>query len=254
MLRVISELEHYRIEAVDGSVGSCKDFLFDDEQWTVRYMVADTGKWLAERKVLISPISCEKPDWEKKKFPVSITKKQVEESPLLKEKDTVSRQYEMKHLSYFGWPFYWSGAKLWGFGVTPAELRFRKDSPERKAEEAAVATIEETHLRSVGEVTGYHIEAKDGGIGHVDDFVMDDESWTIRYMVVDTRNWLPGKKVLVSPEWVRDISWNSRRVEIGMTREEVKDSPEFEPQKPVNREYEVRLYDYYGRPHYWSES
>lgn len=254
MLRVVSELKGYKIDAVDGEIGKVKDFLFDDEQWTVRYMVADTGGWLSERKVLISPVSCEKPDWEEKTFPVNITRKQVEESPPLEEKQPVSRRHEMEHLRYFSWPYYWVGGKVWGFAAAPAELRSRKGPPEKEAEEAAVATMEETHLRSIDEVIGYHILASDGEIGHVEDFVMDDELWIIRYMAVDTRNWLPGKQVLVPPDWIEKISWESRRVEVDMSREAIKKGPEFEPHKPVNREYETRLYDYYGRPYYWDPS
>jgi hypothetical protein len=107
------------------------------------------------------------------------------------------------------------------------------------------------HLRSVGEVAGYHIEASDGEIGHIEDFIFDDETWKIRYVVVDTKNWLPGRKVLVSPLWVEDVSWRKRRVRVDLTQEEIKSSPEYDPTAPVNRQYEERLYDYYGRPRYW---
>ncbi|MGQ9572218.1 MAG: PRC-barrel domain-containing protein [Dehalococcoidia bacterium] len=111
-------------------------------------------------------------------------------------------------------------------------------------EEARRRESEDPHLRSVKEVTGYHIQATDGEIGHVEDFILDDEDWVIRYMVVDTRNWLPGKKVLVAPGWVENIDWSESKVAVGLSREEIKDSPEYDPSAPVNREYEVRLYDY----------
>jgi hypothetical protein len=108
------------------------------------------------------------------------------------------------------------------------------------------------HLRSAEEVRGYHIQATDHEIGHVEDYIVDDVSWSIRYMVVDTRNWLPGKKVIISPSWIGFVDWCNRSVEVLLTREEVKESPEYDPLTPVNREYEVRLYDFYGRPKYWS--
>jgi hypothetical protein len=107
------------------------------------------------------------------------------------------------------------------------------------------------HLRSTREVIGYHIQARDGEIGHVEDLIVEDEIWFIRYLVIDTRNWLPGRKVLVAPAWAEQVNWVERRVYLDLSRETVKNSPEFDPSMPVNREYEVRLYDYYGRPKYW---
>jgi hypothetical protein len=127
--------------------------------------------------------------------------------------------------------------------------------PVEKKKEMAQALEEEesgdSHLRSVQEVAGYHIQATDGEIGHVEDFILDDETWMLRYVVVDTRNWLPGRKVIVPPSWVESVDWANRKVSVDFTREEVRTSPEYDPAAPVNREYEVRLYDFYGRPKYW---
>jgi hypothetical protein len=100
----------------------------------------------------------------------------------------------------------------------------------------------------VKEVTGYHIEAKDGAIGHVEGFILDDEDWMIRYMVVDTRSWLPGKKVLIAPCLIRSVHWDESKVCLDLSRELVEGGPEYDPSAPVNREYEKRWYDYYGRP------
>lgn len=110
----------------------------------------------------------------------------------------------------------------------------------------------DSRLRSTREVEGYHIEASDGAIGHVQEFIVDDEEWIIRYVVIDTRNWLPGKKVLIAPEWIENIDWPSGKVQVARDRKTIKDSPEFDPARTVNREYETRLYDYYGRPKYWN--
>lgn len=128
------------------------------------------------------------------------------------------------------------------------------DSAEQFKEEtpaSAAAAIADPHLRSAREVIGYHIQAKNGDIGHVEDFIVDDEAWAIRYMVVDTQNWLPGKKVLVAPVWIESIHWAEAKVRVTLTRAKIKKSPEFDPAAPVNREYEDRLYDFYGRPKYW---
>lgn len=107
------------------------------------------------------------------------------------------------------------------------------------------------HLRSSREIMGYRIQARDGEIGHVEDWIVEDEIWAIRYLIVDTGNWLPGKRVLVAPAWVETMNWADREVRIDLKRETIEGSPEFDPAEAINREYEGRLYDYYGRPKYW---
>jgi hypothetical protein len=247
MLRSLSATENYVLSAKDGDIGRCKDFLFDDEFWTIRYMVADTGKWLPGRKVLISPISLGEPDWLQRRFSVNLTKEQIENSPPLDEHAPVSRRYEKRYFGYYYWPYYWTGGDIWGAAPYPPAVPV--EYPEELEEEEK--DPEKSHLRSVKEVTGYDIQATDGRIGHVEDFIVDDETWTIRYMVVDTRKWLPGRKVLVSPEWIERIAWGENTVSVDLSTEEIKQSPEYDPAEPVNREYELRLYDFYGRPTYW---
>jgi hypothetical protein len=247
MLRSVNELYNYVLHAKDGEIGRCKDFLFDDRFWTIRYMVADTGKWLPRRRVLVSPISLGEPNWDSKLFPVRLSKKQIEEAPELDEEAPVSRQKEAEWVRYYDWPHYWSGPGVWETEDSPNALFIQKQLEEAE-EEAEGADM---HLRATKEVNGYHIDATDGKIGHVEDFIVDDQAWTIRYVVVDTRNWLPGPKVLLSPDWVQSVSWLDREVSVGVTIQEVKDSPGYDPGTPVNREYEVRLYDFFGRPKYW---
>ncbi|MGC9364361.1 MAG: PRC-barrel domain-containing protein [Fidelibacterota bacterium] len=247
MLRSINEIVGYSLDAEDGNIGKCWDFLFDDKFWTVRYMVADTGKWLPGRKVIISPISLGEPDWSAQAFPVRLTKKQIENTPGLDEAEPVSRQHEIRFFKYYGWPYYWGGAHVWGAVAFPGLLYDRKpvdsDSVDKESGDE--------HLRSAREVTGYYIQARDGEVGHVEDFILDDDAWIIRYLVVDTRNWLPGKKVLLAPDWIESIDWSCQKVVVDLTQEEIKASPEYDPKVPVNREYEERLYDFYGRPMYW---
>jgi hypothetical protein len=247
MLRSLKELYNFVLEAEDGDVGRCSDFLFDDGGWTVRYMVADTGTWLPGRKVLISPISLGTPSWKTKRFPIMLTREQIKSSPDLDEHAPVSREYEKRWMDHYGWSYYWFGSGLWGPAESPTGL-FTVSGKEKVAEEEK---LEDGSLRSTREVTGYRIQAADGEIGHVEDFVMDDANWAIRYMVVDTVNWLPGRKVLITPEWIENVDWVDNRVQVDLTRQEVKNSPEYDPALPVNREYEVRLYDFYGRPRYW---
>lgn len=250
MLRSMEELEGYVLEATDGEIGRCKDFLFDDQRWVVRYMLADTGKWLPGRKVLISPISLGEPDWESRRFSVKLTRDQVETSPGIEHHEPVSRQYEAELFSHLGYLPYWGGTSVWGPSSVPESLR----TMEVEAGSGVRVVIEpkgDPHLRSLDEVTGYRIDAVDDEVGHVEDFIVDDDDWVIRYMVVDTRNWLPGRKVIVPPQWIEGFDWQKKLAHVDLTREQIENSPEFEAGAPVNREYEARLYDYYGRPVYW---
>lgn len=252
MLSGIKDLRGYKILATDGEIGKVHEFYFDDAMWTIRYLVVNTGSWLFERRVLLSPIVLGQPYWEMRVFPVALTRMQVKNSPAIETDKPVSRQQEIELHQYYGWPYYWAGGGFAG-GATPAI------PPQVIAEQMDYGTKRETgeeesldpHLRSTREVIEYHIQAIDGEIGHVEDFVVDDETWAIRYMVVDTKNWLAGRKVLVAPMWIERINWAESKVHVGLTREKTKASPEFEPATPVNREYEERLYDFYGRPRYW---
>ncbi len=249
MLRSIKSLYNYVLAAEDGETGRCKDFLFDQDLWTVRYMVADTGKWLPGRLVLISPISLGEPDWESRLFPVCLTKNQIAEAPSLDAHAPVSRQHEKHWLRHYGWPYYWHGEGLWGAADRPRAL---VDHGPTGAGVDQTVDPGETRLRSANEVTGYHLQATDGRIGHVADFIMDDETWTIRYLVADTRDWLPGRKVLVSPFWVVGLDWLENTMEVDLASTQIERSPVYDPEAPINREYEIRLYDFYGRPRYWA--
>jgi hypothetical protein len=244
----IKDLKGYTIGATDGDIGTLDDFYFDDEFWTIRYLVAETGSWLLNRKVLISPFSLGKADLSKERLNVALTKKQVEESPGIDIDEPVFRQHEALYLDYYDYPYYWGGPYLWG----PVPYPLLSDTEQRK-EDNARAKREETydlHLRSANRVTGYHIEAIDGDIGHVADFIIDGETWEIRYMVVDTQNWWPGKKVLVAPPWIDRVSWDDSKVCVALSRETIKSGPEYRPEA-LNRTYEETLYDYYKRPKYW---
>lgn len=251
MLRSLNELRGYAIEAKDGEVGKVDDFLFDEEIWLLRYLVVNTGGFLNRKKVLVYPLALEKPRWEEEKLPVDLTKEQIEQSPEIDFDQPVSRQNERALFSYFGWTPYWAPQDvIVGAHLNPVEAQKEVELSHEKSEEEG----EDPHLRSIHEVTNYHIVAKDGAIGHIEDFIADDDDWSVRYFVVDTRNWLPGKKVILAAEWILKTDWMSNTVSVDMTQEQIKNAPEYDPDKPVNREYEVRLYDYYGRPKYWTKS
>jgi hypothetical protein len=211
----------------------------------------DTGGWLSGRRVLICPEAMGEPNWIKRVIPVSLTKQQVEESPGVDSDKPVSRQEEQALAEYYAWPAYWGPVAVPAVGAMPPAAVVAKP-PE--AEEAPAEPLGDPKLRSIKEVLGYHIHAADGQIGHVEDFIADTSSWVLRYLVVDTRNWLPGKKVLIAPPWIDRISWADRRVHVCLDRRAVEGAPMFHPEAPINREYEVLLYDYYGVPRYWERA
>jgi hypothetical protein len=247
MLRSVKNLFDYSIEATDGNIGNVYDFYFDDEDWIIRYMIADTGGWFSGRKVLISLSAFSgSPDWEKKKFPVNLTKEKIKNSPDVDTEKPVSREMETEVLKYYNWPPYWTEPYATGW-VAPTPIPLVNEKTNKTEEDID----KKSHLRSIREVTGYYIKAKDKEIGEVADFIADDDAWDIRYMVVDTGTWLPGKKVLIAPLWIENVSWTKHTVAVNMTSMEVSESPSYDPDYPVNREYEEVLYDYYGRPKYW---
>jgi hypothetical protein len=246
MLRRTDEMSGFKLSATDGDIGKTKDLLFDDQSWVIRYLVADTGGWLSGRKVLIPRAVLGEPDWSSRRFPVNLSKKQVEESPSIKTDEPVSRQHEVSLHKYLHIDPYWMRVPAGAFAYTEGKTAIG----EQEISESTSSG--DPHLRSCAEVSGYHIKAIDGEIGHVNNFIVDDENWLIRYLVVDPHNILPGKKVLVAVPWVNTINWTGKRVHVDLTKEQVERSPEFDTAVPVNRRVEEKLYDYYGRPSYWA--
>lgn len=250
MLHSTKTLEGYKLDTLDGEMGRVQDFYFDDKYWTVRYLVADTGNWLRGRQILISPHALVAAIKEEEHIAVDLTKNQIEESPSISNDKPVSRQFEMDYHGYYGWSPYWGGSFAWGAYPYPGPAPLSMDG-ERSADEEEKEW--DPHLRSAEEVTGYHIQATDDEIGHVEDFIIDDVTWTIRYLIVDTRNWWPGKKVLVSPQWLDRVSFDESKMFVSLTRDEIKQAPEFTDVSTLNREYETKLHGHYGREGYWSK-
>jgi len=216
------------IIARDGSIGEVEDVYFDDEKWTVRYLVVKAGAWLFRRHVLISPISIEMVDEANNQVIVNLTREQVKDSPDIDTQKPVSRRHETAFMDYYGYPYYWGGPYLWGDSAFPATLAM---PPAVESQMAAAATARrresEEHLRSVNEVRGYHIEAADGEIGHVDDFIIDDRDWAIRSIVIKTGGWLSGRKTLVSPQSIEGISWTESKMFVNLIRDQIAGGPEY---------------------------
>jgi len=247
MLTTAKTLEGYKLTHPDDAIGTVKEFYFDDHHWTIRYLVANTGSWLTGRQVLISPYALVAAIKAEEHIAIDLSKKQIEDSPALNSDKPVSQQFEESYYGYYGWPMYWSGAYMWG--AYPYISRDREQWKKPTREEKSW----DSHLRSTDAVQGHHVQALDGEIGHIEDFLIDDETWAIRYLVVDTKNWWPGKKVLVSPHWIESVSWEERKVFVNLTREAIKNSPEYTEESLLTRDYEAGLYRHYRREGYWRE-
>jgi hypothetical protein len=244
------DLEHYSIGAKDGIIGKVKDFYFDDDVWVIRYLVVDTGESPTGRKVLISPIAIGEPNWSERIFPSMLTRNQVKSSPDIDTDKPVSRRQEMGYASYFGYGHYWGGGGLWGAGIYPDILQAGRQAMIAGAD-AAKNRHEDSHLRSGNEIMRYYVHASDGDIGHVEGLLVDERSWAIRYVIVNTSNWWLGHKVLIAPEWIDYVSWAECNVSVGLTRQAIKDSPAYDAATSVTREQEERIHAHYGRPGYW---
>jgi uncharacterized protein YrrD len=232
MLRSIKELEHFRILATDSDVGSVTDTYFDDGQWVVRYLIVEASDWLPDRKILISPHAVTSVNWNERAIATNLSRMQIQGSPGIDTDKPVSRQHESQYHRYYGYPEYWSASAYSPLGAMPI-LRPAVEIPvpgdQQPPPEAVPEPSGDEHLRSSRHVIGYHIEASDAAIGHVEDFLFDDQNWAIRYALVDTRNWLPGKHVLLPPERIRNVNWAERSVFVDMPREAVRSSPAYDP-------------------------
>ncbi len=246
MLRSTTELTGFTTRGTDGEFGKVDDFFFDDEKWAVRYIVVNTGGWLG-RRVLISPMSFSSIDWDGKAIELSLTKDRIRNSPDADLNAPISREYERGFYGYYGYPLYWGGPGFWGPAPYPGALAAAAAADDH-IDPGGLGRVEErsdSHVRSGRTVIGNHIQAVDGEIGHVDDLIVDDESWAIRYLRVDTSNWIGGRAVLVPQRALRDVNWLESKINVALTRDQVRNSPEYDPHL-LNRGYEERLDTHYG--------
>ena len=209
--------------------------------WSPMLAAGSTG-----RHVLVSPYALGNVSSEKQNVRVDLSKKQIEGSPALDRHDRfwAIREFLLwifRLADVLGWSYMW--------GAYPYIARDWREWKSR----ATGAGSWDPHLRSTSEVSRYHIEAEDGAVGHVEDFVIDDETWAIRYLIVDTRNWWPGKEVLIAPQWIERVSWSERKVHIRLSREAIKRSPEFTGEPALTRNYEEALHRHYNRRGYWDD-
>ncbi len=252
MLVEVKKLHGLTIHALDGEVGKVDEFLFDDEFWTVRYLIVNTGNWLVDHKVLISPLALGSIDEKQQTLAVNLTRDQIKNSPGVATDQPISRQWEHRYFDYYTWPYYWSGVGSWGAygypGVMLTQTALEAESIQLRAADHS-HDQDSIHLRSTKEVTGYGISATDDHLGHVSDFIVNDETWRISYLTVDTQNWWPGKSILLPPEWITRVSWSDHSVSVNVNREQVKAAPEWEIGQTITDDFEKQLYAYYDRQH-----
>jgi hypothetical protein len=265
LLHDIRDIEGFAIGATDGVIGHVRNLYFDDESWVIRYFVVETAAGHANRFTLVSPMALGTPDWSAKQIPATLTQEQVRKSPNIDTDKPVSRQHEIGYAGYYGYPNYWGGGGLWGAALYPDVLQAGLDGnvagngnqPRRalpaysKAAASGARRENDSHLRSVNDVMRYYVHATDGDIGHVQGMLVDEKTWAVRYIIVNTSNWWLGHLVLIAPEWIDDVYWAESKLMMGLTRKSIKDAPAYNPRSPMTREDETRLHAHHGRTGYW---
>lgn len=246
MMRSVRTLQGFGIAATDGDIGTIDDVYFDDHNWTIRHLIVDTGGWLTGRKVLLSPHAVSGVDWVEGTVRVNVTRREVEDSPGIDTDVPVSRQQEAALHDHFGYPYYWDGPMLWGYTSLPMIMPPPSEDSMTQEVEQRIEQEHDHDLRSTDAVIGCHIHATDGDLGHVEDFLFDEEDWSIRMMLVATRNWWPGKHVLLSPKRIERVDWIAKTVAVNITREEIEHSPEYDPQVPSTPDRRVFAYRPFG--------
>lgn len=243
MLRTLTALEGISIHALDGAIGTVKDTYFDDKTWTVRYLVVDTGTWLTGRGVLVAPHAVAGIEWLRRRLHVDLTRDEVCNSPGIDIDEPASRQHETAYFDYYGYPYYWAGSFRWGPTSYPPPLALRRylDAAVQEAQAGEQQSRNDPHLRSAEAVIGYHIEAIDDSIGHLDDFLFDVRDWSLQSVVVDARNWLPGRHLVVAVDWIERVSRHERKVFAGLTRGAVREAPRWDPSRALTPDYESYL-------------
>lgn len=261
----LKEIQGYTLQARDGEIGKVEDFYFDDHDWRVRYFVVDAGSWLDGRRVLISTSVLGEPH--EKTIPVQLTRQQVKDSPGIDANKPVSRQYEESLVGYYGWPAWWTSGMgpmtavgqpaypavpIPATGGTANASGLETGDEDEGMEDAPRSDQRrDPHLRSYKEVSGYRLNADDGEIGRVSDFIVDHEKWNMLYMVVDTGGLFGGKQVLLAPSWVQTISWADKHFDIDLSVETIRSSPEYDSSRPFLRDDEERINRHYQRRDTW---
>ena len=236
-LRKLEVLSRYFVHALDGDIGQIRQVYFDDRDWQVRYFVVRTGNWLLGRDVLLLPDVFASVDDEQQRIEVELKREQIQDAPPVDDEMPISRHYEQELFVHYGWKPYWDGDPSLGLGSTVPP----------PAEGESVREPANPHLRASEEVEGYRIRTKEGNVGEVRDFLLQDHDWKIRYLDVVTGNWFFGREVLIACAWLESIDWTTRNVVTVLTREAIENAPRYKAGELISREYEIALYKHYGQ-------
>lgn len=242
MLRSLNKIMNFKLQGLDKEVGSCKDFIFDDKFWVIRYLEVDTSKWLPfGGKVLICPISLSEPNWEKHQFLANLTRVDIKGCPPLDEHQPISHLYEAELFKYYGYGIYWMDVGEWVCTDSPAESAdaslYRSETKNK---------FENLHLHATNEIKGYDVHASGQNIGNIDDFILDDDNWTISYIVIDMRSWLPvGRKVLISHKCIEAVNWAEHSISVNVSAHEIKANPLFDLKRLIDLQSDSNLDKYY---------
>ena len=263
MLFAVTGLLGCPVEASDGGVGVVKDFLFDDQSWKIRWMAVDAGHWLSGRRILIHPSAIApltvppKPALpmmsrgEALTVSVHLTRQQIEASPDSREDEPCTRELEARLYDHYGWDRYWGDTYFGPDAIDPLSKPIHAETAApRTAEMETEPGDSDPYLRGVAAVKGYHVHATDGDLGHVETILADDVNWDIRYLVIATRNWWPGKHVQLAPFAVMEIDWSEHRINVNVTRDQVKSSPAWDPLAMADQVGEQQLHRHFGWPGY----
>lgn len=260
MLKNLKDMKGFKIlanDTVNETIGTVKDIYFDDERWAVRYLVIDTRSWLFEDLVLISPYSVSGVDWENGIIWVNLPKYKIENAPKAKLNKPVTRKFESAFNNYFKLPHYWSNGLgldiegIWGSGFTP---QVPEENAQRFIPNFDYETKNDQHLHSMREISTFRLRAVDDeSFGAFEDFIMEVDTWALRYLVIDTHKFLPGgKKILLSPEWVERFDWDSKKIVTDYLRHSIENCPEYNPSVPIDRMMEEELHTHFGKTGYWN--
>jgi hypothetical protein len=248
MLMKTAILKEYMVELSNEIRGAIFEMFFDDLFWNIQYLLLTSEDLEKDKIAIISHLALGSPDDKSKTIPIDSKQGSRE----VKEKSTVLK------------------AKKAAESIDPIQIielpeKFSTtNSINKKETKDHIITILKNenanylptanHLRGHNEVLGYNIKAKDGDlIGHVDNFILECDTWKLRYLIVDTRNWLAeGKKILLSPAWIEKINWSGNLVAVDLNKDSIIKSPTYDPDKPLDNHFEIQLYKYYGRHHYAS--
>ncbi|GAB3060809.1 PRC-barrel domain-containing protein [Virgibacillus ainsalahensis] len=226
MLYFTSDLKTYNIDASDGEVGKIKDLYFDDKEWSIRYAVIDTRKWLPGRKVLLSPSSFVNLNEAKENLEVEYDKEKVRNSPAIPEGQSLSYEAENSLIGYYGWSRYWMSNAMWGAGENPITSSFYQgDSMEKQIQRDIPQSSTEMayNLRSEDETMGFKVHANNGKIGIVVDMVYDDEYWNIKYIVVQSNeSYVNEKYFIFTRKKIESVDWFGEDIYISEPLESIK--------------------------------